>query len=73
MSAFNTARIIRVKYNFICEMCKKNKSGKLFQYKSYSYVSRYKSPLLEVCEDCIYKEIYGGKFWRRKKKQKTLE
>ena len=73
MGAFNVARIIRIKYYFICEMCGNSKNGKQFQYKAYSYVSKYKPPLLEVCEDCVYKEIYGNKVWRKMKIQKVLE
>tara|TARA_Y100001973_G_C5064010_1_gene264181 strand:+ start:239 stop:460 length:222 start_codon:yes stop_codon:yes gene_type:complete len=73
MAVFNIAKIIRIKYHFICEMCGVSKNGKQFQYKAFSYVSTYKPPLLEVCEDCVYKEIYGSKVWRKMKIQKVLE
>ena len=73
MGAFLVAKIIRIKYHFICEMCAASKNGKQFQYKAFSYVSTYKPPLLLVCEDCVYKEIYGSKVWRKMKIQKVLE
>ena len=70
---YKVARIIRIKFYFICEMCGVSKNGKLFQYQALSLVPRYKPLLLEICEDCIYKEVYGSKFWKKRKKEGALE
>tara|TARA_Y100001963_G_scaffold150970_1_gene233009 strand:- start:1529 stop:1759 length:231 start_codon:yes stop_codon:yes gene_type:complete len=72
MAFYNIARLIKVKYHFICQMCGLCKNGKLYQYKALSIVPRYKPSLLEICEDCIYKEVYGSKTWRKMKKEGAL-
>lgn len=73
MSSFEIAKLIRLRFHFVCEMCGITKVGKLFKYKAYSYVPRYKPAAVEICEDCIYKEVYSSKNWRKKKKEGALE
>ena len=55
-------------------MCGKNKLSKMYEYQSISYVRGY-IPLhyKEVCADCIYKEVYGTKYFKKFKKEKTLD
>ena len=62
MGSYEIAKVIRIRYHFVCQMCGVSKNGKLFQYKSLCLVPRYKPPLLEICEDCLYKEVYGNKY-----------
>ena len=73
MGFYEVAKLLRVKYHFKCEMCGKVKMGKLYKYKSLSLCRRYIAPLLEICEDCVYKESFGSKVWRKKKKERALD
>ena len=60
--------------HFNCEMCGKTKLGKMYEYKPISYVEGYIPPhLKQICVDCIYKEVYGSKFYKIKKKEGTLD
>ena len=55
MGSYEIAKVIRIRYHFVCQMCGVCTNGYLFQYKSLCLVPRYKPPLLEICEDCLYK------------------
>ena len=46
----------------------------MYEYQSISYVRGY-VPLYykEMCGDCIYREVYGNKTYRKMKKEKTLD
>ena len=68
------ARLVSSREYFKCEICGKTKLTKMYKYRSISYVRNYKPPLLEkVCGDCIYKECYGTNFYKKKKKEGTLD
>lgn len=49
-------------------MCAKSVLSKRFVWKGMIT-----GDILEVCADCAYKEEYGNKLWRKRKKEKTLE
>jgi len=45
----------------------------MYEYQAYSYISKYKPEhFKKVCGNCIYKEVYGRK-WRKKKKEGVLD
>ena len=68
------ARIVNTNSHFNCEICGKTKLGKMYEYRDISYVRGYVPALLKkVCGDCIYKEVYGSKFYKIKKKEGTLD
>ena len=72
MAFYDIAKLMAIRIYFTCQMCGKTKTGKMYHYKSLCIVPRYKPPLLEICEDCVYKEVYGSKTWRKMKKEGTL-
>ena len=74
MANYKTAKMVRHKNHFACQMCGKNKLSKMYEYQSISYVRGY-TPLhyKEVCVDCIYKEVYGTKYCRKMKKEGALD
>ena len=51
-------------------MCGKPKFTKMYKYQAYSFVSRYKPPIMD--KDCIYKEVFGNE-WRLKRKEGVLD
>ncbi len=76
MSRENTrlARLVKHREHFKCEMCGKTKLAKMYEYRSISFVRDYIPPhLKKMCGDCIYRECYGTKFYKKKKKEGTLD
>ena len=68
------ARIVMIKEHFQCEMCQKSKLGKCFEYQNVSFVRGFiPHHYKKVCENCIYKTIYGTKNYKQKKKEGVLE
>jgi len=68
------ARIIKQKDHFKCEMCEKTKMGKVYEYRNLSYVVGYVPRYYkQVCGDCIYRRVYGTKFYKKKKKEGSLD
>ena len=55
-----------------CEMCKKHNPGGNWEYKPYQFTD-YKHQVLIVCKQCIYKENYGSKTYRKAMKLKLLD
>jgi ribosome-binding protein aMBF1 (putative translation factor) len=51
-----------------CPMCKKSALSERFLW-----IGMITGHELEVCVECAYKEEFGNKFWRKKKKEKALE
>ncbi len=73
MNKFQIAKLSRYKQSYTCQMCGKPKFTKMYKYQAYSFVSRYKPPLMnKVCSDCIYKEVFGNE-WRLKRKEGVLD
>ena len=56
-----------------CEMCKEDKIGKRWEYRSKTLIPNYLPEILLVCEKCIYRENYGTKFYKKAIKQKLLD
>ena len=68
------ARIVKMREYFSCDICGKTKLAKMYEYQNVSYVRGYTPPFLKkVCGDCIYKECYGTNFYKKKKKEGTLD
>ena len=62
------------KEHFECEMCGEKKFSHSYEYKATSFVRRYVAPhLKKICADCIYRECFGSKNWRKKKKEGVLD
>ena len=68
------AKLVQVKCHFKCESCDDTKLGKMYEYKNTSFVTGY-TPYhyKEMCGDCIYKKVYGTKFYKKKKKEGSLD
>ena len=41
MANYKTAKMVRHKNHFACQMCSKNKLSKMYEYQSISYVREY--------------------------------
>ena len=68
------ARIINQKCHFKCEDCEKTKLAKMYEYQSISFVVGYiPYHYKQMCGDCIYKKVYGTKFYKKKKKEGALD
>ena len=66
--------LVSKKSHFSCEICGKSKLSKMYEFQRHSYVRGY-IPLFykKVCENCVYKEAYGTKEWKKKKKEGSLD
>ena len=55
-------------------MCYKPKFDKMYEYQSYSYIERYKPEhFKKICGNWIYKEVFGSKIYKLKKKEGALD
>ena len=58
----------------ICKICGKSKSTAMYKFKHEQYVSNYSPNILTpVCRQCVYKEVYGSKNYRKKMKERILD
>ena len=74
MPSRRIARLIKNRDYFNCEMCGKYKMAKMYEYQNFSYIGghvphHYK----KICANCIYRECYGTKNWKKKKKEGVLD
>ena len=58
---------------FTCQLCNKQANTKQFKYKPYQYIEDHIPQTLTVCRECVYKESFGTKRYRKKMKEKALE
>ena len=74
MKNVKIAKLLKFREHFNCEMCGKTKLGKMYEYQNHTIIPSY-TPyhFKQICRDCIYKECYGTKFYKIKKKEKTLD
>ena len=71
---YNVAKMVAYKMSFTCQICGKPKFAKMYHYQDRSYVPRYKPEYFKkVCGDCIYKEVFGSKLAKKKKKEGVLD
>ena len=74
MKNCRVAKLVSTKSIFICEICIKNKNAKMYEYQSYSYVRGHTPKYFKkICGDCIYRECYGTKNGKIKKKEGSLD
>jgi hypothetical protein len=46
----------------------------MYEYQSISFVVGYiPYHYKQICGDCIYKKVYGTKFYKKKKKEGSLD
>ena len=71
---YNVAKMVSYMASFVCQICGKSKYNKMYEYQAYSYVPRYKPEYFtKICGDCIYKAVFGGNLWKKKKKEGVLD
>ena len=71
---YNVAKMVSYLASFTCQICGKSKYNKMYEYQAYSYVPRYKPEYFtNICGDCIYKDVFGGNLWKKKKKEGALD
>ena len=58
----------------ICKICGKSKRTAMYKFRHQQYVSNYSPSILTpVCRQCVYKEVYGSKNFRKKMKERILD
>ena len=68
------ARLINNRLHFKCESCNDAKFAKMYEYKNVSFVRGFiPHHFKQICGDCIYKKVYGTKFYKKKKKEGSLD
>ena len=46
----------------------------MYEYRNVSFVRGYiPHHYKQVCGDCVYKKVYGTNFWKKNKKEGTLD
>ena len=74
MPKYSLVKKATYKTQFKCQMCGDSKYQHAYEYKPLSYVQGYiPEHMKEVCGDCVYRECYGSKKWRKKKKEGVLD
>ena len=74
MPSYKVAKLIKLKNHFKCESCGKHKHAKMYEYQGAFFIASYIPKYYkEICEDCIYKTIYGPKNWKTKKRERSLD
>lgn len=73
MPQYQTAKLVSFRQSYTCQMCYKGVFNKMYEYQAYSYVSKYKPEYFtKICANCIYKEVFGNE-WKKKKKEGVLD
>ena len=68
------ARLINHRCHFKCEYCEETKFAKMYEYKNVSFVRGFiPHHFKQLCGECIYKKVYGTKFYKKKKKEGALD
>ena len=69
----NTIELLNESEFSTCKICGKTKSQAIYKFKYAQYIPDHiPETLMPVCRKCVYKEVYGGKTWRKMKKEGTL-
>ena len=67
------ALIDEISYN-ICKICGQSKRTAMYRFRHEQIVPSHRPDLLyPVCRQCVYKEVYGNKNFRKKMKERTLD
>ena len=68
------ARIINQRCHFKCDSCEETKFAKMYEYQNISFVRGFvPHHFKQICGDCIYRECYGTKNGKIKKKEGSLD
>lgn len=74
MACYNIANLTSYRASYTCQICYKPKFNKMYEYQAHNYGIKYTPEhFKKVCGDCIYKAVYGGNLWKKKKKEGTLD
>jgi len=57
-----------------CKMCGTTKRQAIYKFRYAQYISDHIPELLNpVCRKCVYKSVYGSKYFNKKMKERTLD
>ena len=58
----------------VCKVCGGSKRTAVYRFRHQQYVFDRVPPVLKpVCRQCVYKEVYGNKNFRKKMKEWSLD
>jgi hypothetical protein len=58
----------------LCKVCGGSKRTAVYRFRHQQYVEGRIPPVLSpVCRQCVYKEVYGNKTFRKKMKERSLD
>ena len=58
----------------LCKVCGGSKRTAVYRFRHQQYVFDRVPPVLyPVCRQCVYKEVYGSKTFRKKMKERSLD
>ena len=62
-----------IKY-FKCTVCGISKTQRGYKFRHQQYVPKYVPQILEpVCKNCVYKECFGNKKYKKEMKERSLD
>ena len=74
MAETRLVQLIAENSHAICKVCGGSKRTAVYRFRHQQYVENRIPPVLEpVCRQCVYKESYGNKNFRKKMKERTLD
>ncbi len=74
MAKTRLVQLIAENSHKFCKVCGGSKRTAVYRFRHQQYVENRIPPVLEpVCRQCVYKEVYGNKNFRKKMKERELD
>ena len=74
MAEIRLVQLVAESSHELCKVCGGSKRTAVYRFRHQQYVENRIPPVLEpVCRQCVYKEVYGSKTFRKKMKERSLD
>ena len=74
MAETRLVQLIAESSHDLCKGCGGSKRTAVYRFRHQQYViDRIPPVLYPVCRQCVYKEVYGSKTFRKKMKERSLD
>ena len=74
MAETRLVQLIAESSHELCKVCGGSKRTAVYRFRHQQYViDRIPPVLYPVCRQCVYKEVYGSKTFRKKMKERSLD
>jgi len=74
MAEIRLVQLVAESSHELCKVCGGSKRTAVYRFRHQQYViDRIPPVLYPVCRQCVYKEVYGSKTFRKKMKERSLD